>query len=145
MVTVSSLVNASRGQLLCMTYELLLEQIQSAAHGLVEERKRAVEKAVKIIGILAGDLDYTYELSHELFRLYVYVQGLLIKGKSKADFEEAYRLIAKLHEAYMQVAKEEKDPTPVMQSAQAIYSGLTYGRSCKDELYITGEERGFKA
>ena len=77
MITVSNVVNASKGELLCITYELFLEQIELAKKS--EEpagRKQAIQKAIKIIQMLVKDLNFEYELSKELFSLYVYVQGL---------------------------------------------------------------------
>lgn len=146
MITVSNVVNASRGELLCITYELLLEQIELAKKSKeVEERQNHIKKAIKILHMLVGDLDFSIGLSQELFRIYVYVQGLLINAKQNDKLEEAYKLIHKIYEGYKTIVAKEEGSKPVMQNAEAIYAGLTYGKSSVNEMTIGNENRGFKA
>lgn len=146
MVTVSSVVNASKGELLCITYELLLEAIELGEKSQdVEERKRHIKKAIEIIQMLVGDLNFEYELSKELFRIYVYVQGLLVNAKKNEQLEEAYRLINKLYEGFKKVAEQEEAKKPSMENAEAIYAGFTYGKDSIHEISVGRENRGFKA
>ena len=146
MITVSNIVNASRGELLCITYELLLEQIELATKSeIVEDRKMHVQKAIKIIQMLVSDLDFKIELSNELFRIYVYVQGLLINAKDHDKLEEAHKLIYKIYEGYKKITEEEESKKPSMQNAEAIYAGLTYGKGSINEMSLGRENRGFKA
>lgn len=146
MVTVSNIVNASRGELLCITYELLLEQIELATKNEeAEKRKNHINKAIEIIQMLVQDLDFEIELSKELFRIYVYVQGLLVNAKKNDKLEEAYKLINKIYEAYKKITAEEESKKPSMQNAEAIYAGFTYGKNSINEVTIGGEDRGFKA
>lgn len=146
MITVSNIANASRGELLCITYELLLEQIELAISSEdLEARKPYIEKAIKIIHMLVGDLDFSIELSHELFRIYVYVQGLLINAKHNDKLQEAYRLIHKIYEGYKKVSEEEESKRPSMANAEAIYAGLTYGKQSVNEITMGDHNRGFKA
>ncbi len=146
MITVSNIANASRGELLCITYELLLEQIDLATKSEhLEERKTHTEKAIKIIHMLVEDLDFSFELSHELFRIYVYVQGLLINVKKNDKLEEAHRLIHKIYEAYKKVAAEEESKKPSIENAETIYAGLTYGKQTVNEFTVGDYNRGFKA
>ena len=146
MVTVSSVVNASKGELLCITYELLLEAIELGEKSQdVGERKRHIKKAIEIIQMLVGDLNFEYELSKELFRIYVYVQGLLVNAKKNEQLEEAYRLINKLYEGFKKVAEQEEAKKPSMENAEAIYAGFTYGKDSIHEISVGRENRGFKA
>lgn len=146
MITVSNVANASKGELLCITYELLLEQIELAKKcDVLEERKKHIEKAIKIIQMLTGDLNFEVELAHELFRIYVYVQGVLINAKTNEAIDEAYKLIHKIYSSYKKIVKEESVKEPVMQNAEMVYAGLTYGKSNINETVIQGDNRGFKA
>lgn len=146
MITVSNIANASRGELLCITYELLLEQIDLATKSAnLEERKKSIQKAIKIIHMLVGDLDLTIELSHELFRIYVYVQGLLINAKEDDKLQEAYRLIYKIYEGYKKVLEEEESKTPSIANAETVYAGFTYGKQSVNEFTMADQNRGFKA
>lgn len=146
MITVSNVVNASKGELLCITYELFLEQIELAKKS--EEpagRKQAIQKAIKIIQMLVKDLNFEYELSKELFSLYVYVQGLLINAKDDKNLDESYKLIHKIYSAYKQITEQETTKKPVMQNAETVYAGLTYGRGTINEMVMKNDNRGFKA
>lgn len=146
MITVSNVVNASRGELLCITYELLLEQIELATKNSNEdERKKYTKKAIEIVQVLVGDLDFQYDISKELFRIYVYVQGLLVNAKNNEVLEEAYKLINKLYEGFKVVTKEEEGKKPSMENAEKVYAGLTYGKGCMNEVSLGNENRGFKA
>lgn len=145
MVTVSTIANASRGDLLCMTYELLLEHIQKAEETQGEVRKTHLSKGIKIIQMLVEDLDFEIDLSKELFRIYVYVQGVLIQAKTGEKIQEAYQLIYKIYEAFKKVAQQETDKSPSIQNAEIIYAGLTYDKGNMTEISLQEYNRGFKA
>lgn len=145
MVTVASIAQASRGELLCLTYELLLEQIKLAIESEADEQKRYIDKGIRIIRMLVGDLNFEIELSSELFRIYVYVQGLLIQGKSIEKLQEAYGLIEKIYEAFKKITQEERDKKVSIQNAEMIYAGLTYGKNEVQEMVLKDHNRGFKA
>ena len=145
MITVSNIANASRGELLCITYELLLEQIEMAMKSEKDKRKKHVEKSVQIIKMLVGDLDFKIPLSTELFRIYVYVQGLLIQAKTNEKLEEAYRLVHKIYEAFKKITEEEVNKKPSIQNAEVIYAGLTYDKTNIKETSVQSYNREFKA
>ena len=146
MITVSNIANASRGELLCITYELLLEQIELATKSEnLEERKAYIQKALKIIHMLVDDLDFNIELSHELFRIYVYVQGLLVTNKTNERLQEAHHLIHKIYEAYKKVSQEEEGKKPSITNAETVYAGFTYGKQSVNEFTMGDHNRGFKA
>lgn len=145
MITVSNVVNASRGELLCITYEILLENIDQAIKSECGEQKRYLDKGLQIIRMLVEDLDFEIPLSVELFRIYIYVQGLLIQGKKVEKLEEAYRLLYKIYEAFKKITEEEINKRPSMQNAEMIYAGLTYGKNEMKETIIRDYDRGFKA
>lgn len=144
MITVSNIANASRGELLCITYELLLEQIEIAIKSEGNKRKKHLEKGIQIIKMLVGDLDFEIPLSTELFRIYVYVQGVLIQAKTNQKLEEAYGLIHKIYEAFKKIAEEEVNKKPSIQNAEVIYAGLTYGKAEIKEMIVQDYNRGFK-
>lgn len=146
MITVSNVVNASKGELLCITYELLLEQIEkmSACENKID-RRPYIDKAVEILKMLVGDLDFEYEISKDLFRIYVYVQGLLLTKGDKEAFEEAHRLVSKIYNAYKEIVDKEENKKAVMENAEVVYAGLTYGKNSINEMSIKDYNRGFKA
>lgn len=145
MITVSSVANASRGQLLCITYELLLERIELAKQKEGQARKIEAKKAIDIVQMLVGDLNFDIEISKELFRIYVYVQGLLIQSKHTEKLEEAYKLIEKLYVAFKEITKNETQNKPSIQNAEVIYAGMTYGKNDLNEISLGNSKRGFEA
>ena len=144
MITVANIVNACPGRLLCITYEILLEHIKQAAQSELEDRQHHLDKANEALKLLTSTLDFKIALSKELFRIYVYVQGLLVSNTKNEKLEEAYRLVYKLYEAYEQITKDEEGK-PSMQNAEAIYAGMTYGTNDINEIYLGSNNRGFKA
>ena len=71
MITVSNVANASRGELLCITYELLLEAIEKAGECEdKKDRKPYIEKALEIIKMLAGTLILSMSL-HMSFLIFM--------------------------------------------------------------------------
>lgn len=145
MITVSTIANASRGELLCITYEILLENIKAAEGNTGEEREKKLKKSIEIIQMLVGDLNFEFDLSKELFRIYVYVQGLLVNAKTVEPIEEAYKIISKIYEGFKQATQEEKLSSPCIDNAEVVYAGLTYGPNDLNELSMKQPNRGFKA
>ena len=83
-----------------------------------------------------------------LFRSHRLCQQIPAKAMYKQKPEEisqAVRLMETLYDAFRQVAEADKS-APLMQNAQQVYAGYTYGR---DELVetcrITDTGRGFLA
>lgn len=149
MITVSTVANATKGELLCITYELFLEKVKLAQQSTEEESEKAVQRAIDIIQMLAGDLDFNIEISKELFRVYVYVQGLLIQSKASRakamKLEEAYGLMEKIYLGFKEAVKKEEVGGPSIQNAEVIYAGMTYGKSSLNEISTQDTQRGFKA
>ncbi|MBP3889446.1 MAG: flagellar protein FliS [Cellulosilyticum sp.] len=143
MITVANVVNASQGELLCITYEILLESIQQAVE--CQDNERYINKAIKVIQMLTEDLDFEIPLSHDLFRLYVYIQGLLVQRKNHEKIQEAYKLVNIIYQGYKQISENQESKVPSMTNAQQIYAGLTYGVNDLNEIDFSQTNRGFKA
>lgn len=144
MITVSNVANASKGQLLCITYELLLEKIDSAKQKEGQARVAEAKKAIDIVQMLVGDLDFNVDIAKELFRIYVYVQGLLVNGKNTDKLEEAYKLIEKIYLGFKEACKNEEANRPSIQNAEMIYAGMTYGKGTLNEVSLENNRRGFE-
>ncbi len=146
MVTVSAIANATRGQLLCITYEMFLYHIEEALKKAEEKRDEHLQKAGEIIKTLTEDLDFEVPLSHELFRLYVYIQGVLMESQVSDDkIKHIYQIIDIIYKGFLEVSKEEEQAPPSIQNAEQIYAGFTYGKGDLNEMRIGDKNRGFKA
>lgn len=145
--------SATPGQLIVITYELLLDTIQ-----IVKEQYEAndiksfeltIKRAEKILKELMYGLDMRYEISLELMSLYLYIEKLLIKSYVKQDIqslEEGEKLLNLLLQGWREAVKEEQQQEEkVMKNSQQIYAGLTYGKGNLNESVMHGKSRGFQA
>lgn len=144
---------ANRSELVVIMYEAFLDSVEEAEKMLEQDDvagcERETERARGFLTELMGSLDFTYEISHYLRRIYVYAYRELCQGLALRDSErlqQAANAIRKLYPAFTEVAKQD-DSEPVMQNAQAVYAGLTYGKDSLNEN--VGVEvninRGFQA
>ena len=158
MITVSAVANASRTNLLCITYEILLDKLRYISDNVdilkskdienkesIKKLKESIIDAIGILKMLAGDLNFEFDISNQLFSIYVYVQGILIKNKTKEGIEEAYSIIHKIYEPYKVLANNEEGSAPSINNAEQVYTGLTYDQNKLSETYIKESNRGYMA
>lgn len=147
------IAQANRSELVVIIYELFLLAVEEAekhfGKGELEEGCRCVKRAQGFLQELMGSLDKRYELAAELMRLYRYIYEQLIFSnirRKMVNGKTVVEVMTKLKEAFIQVAKQD-DSSAVMENAQQLYAGLTYGRSSLNEVLLTGNEsnRGFRA
>lgn len=146
MVTVSAIANASQGELLCITYELFLYNIEQALNEETEKKKEYKDKAVEVLKTLTEDLNFEIPIANELFRLYIYIQGVLIQsGVTNERLEHVYNVMNILYKGFLGAAGKEGQSEPSMKNAEAIYAGMTYGKNDLHEVVFSDQNRGFKA
>lgn len=146
MTTVSAIANASQGELLCITYEIFLESIKEAKQQTKDERSVYINKALHSIKVLTEDLDFEIPLAQELFRLYVYVQGILVQPQvTDEKLEHVYHIIDNIYQGFAEVTQSQIEGIPSMQNIETVYAGMTYGKNDLNEMVIKDENRGFKA
>lgn len=152
MITASQVANATRGQLLKITYDLLLESLDNIKKYGKEksEKEYGVEigRSRQILQELIDTLDFKQEIAQDLLRLYVYINGLLIKSLMVYDeslIDESKMLINQLLEGWDGAIANDSVSLKVMNNAQQLYAGLTYGKNDLNESVLDDENRGFKA
>lgn len=146
------IINANKEQLLIITYELFIEQVNKSIEVLNNEDKtefnRYIDKAQKFHRELMNSLDMSYEISRDLLALYIYINKRLIEGAIKYEKEplkEVVKVANILLDGFKKVALEENSEV-LVKNAQKLYAGLTYGKGKLNETIISGNEsRGFKA
>lgn len=141
---------ANRSELIVIMYELILNDLKKASSLEVkdEEYHKTLFHATKCINELICVLDFQFELSYQLMRLYKYVNECIAKLKIKKNEEitnSAIDTIEGLRVAFEQVA--DKDTSgPVMRNTEQVYAGLTYSRGTLNEsLLANSDSRGFQA
>jgi flagellar protein FliS len=148
----AQIVNATPGQLIIITYELIIETLEEAQRLITvkdEKRiKRTIDKAQKLLRELIDSLDLSYSISLDLMELYLYINKTIIKGYinlNEEPLEEAKKLLSTLLVGWEQAVAAEEKNEPVVQNAQQIYAGLTYGKGSLNESIVEDKNRGFKA
>ncbi|HHX61512.1 MAG TPA: flagellar protein FliS [Epulopiscium sp.] len=152
MITPSQVANATRGQLLKITYDLLLESMDNIKRYGEEKAEKEfgveVGRSRQILQELIDTLDFKQEISQDLLRIYVYINGLLIKSLMVYDaslIDEAKGLINQLLEGWNGAIANDSKSLKVMDNAQQVYAGLTYGKNDLNESVLDNNNRGFKA
>lgn len=144
-------VQANRSELIVILYDIILQDLKEARESLLAEEYKQFQKSCdhscKAVNELMVSLDFQYEISIELFRLYRYVNELVTKAKTVKKehlLENAYTTMEKLRAAFVQVASQDKSE-PIMQNTEQVYAGLTYSKGNLNESLLDSSNRGFKA
>ncbi|MDK2807296.1 MAG: flagellar secretion chaperone FliS [Clostridiales bacterium] len=144
---------ANKTELIVISYEILLDSLDSAKEALEHEKHheflKDMKRAQKILHELTGSLNYQFALSMELMSLYRFCGRCIVKAiyqKSALELLDIKKVITPLKEAFEALAKEDTSEA-VMQNTQAIYAGLTYGKHALNEVFVNINEanRGFRA
>ena len=144
---------ANRSGLVVIVYELFAYSMDMAKQAYSNNDKdqlvKHLRKAQECVCELKRNLDFNYEISHNLASLYRYVNGLLVTAITRRDLsgsDEINKVMESLHSAFVEVAKKDTSGA-VMQNTQQVYAGLTYGKGKLNEVFMNGNEqsRGFMA
>lgn len=143
---------SNRGELVVIMYDIFFAYMEDVREAYEAEEwdayKDALRKGGRTIDELISALNFTYELAGNLYSIYVYCKDSLAKSMYKrnlADMEQAERLMRKLYDGFVQVAKQDTS-APLMKNTQQVYAGYTYGRDDLVETYQNSDtSRGFLA
>ena len=144
---------ANRSELVVIIMEAFLDSVADGKKYLqadqISEARREIQRGKDFLTELMGSLDLQYEISYYLRRLYIYSYRELCQGVALRDverFDNATKVIGDLLPSFREVAKQV-DSEPVMENAEPIYAGLTYGRtSLNESLGVNvNSNRGFQA
>lgn len=144
------LSQCNAGGMIVIMYDILFAYLDDAknahAEGLHEDFKCAVRKAQKVLDELTKSLDFSYELSKNLYSLYVFCKNELAKTlyQNRLDgVSEAEKILRRLYGSFVEVARQDTSG-PMMCNTQQVYAGMTYGRGKLNESYMDQDgQRGF--
>lgn len=145
------ITRANSTELIVILYDMILVYIKEAGEfwdcGNKKEYIRSLQKIRNCIGELMDSLNTEYEMARNMYSLYVFFLKELVKAEKKENgtsFLAGIKpMIESLRNAYETVAAENKSG-PLMQNAQTVYAGLTYG---KKDINVNLEQlsnRGFR-
>uniref|UniRef100_UPI004057B099 flagellar export chaperone FliS n=1 Tax=Acetatifactor sp. TaxID=1872090 RepID=UPI004057B099 len=143
------ITQANSTELVVILYEMVLCYLDECKEALCTEEKAvfkdAVRKARGCLNELMKSLNLEYEPAPELLQLYMFCLRRLAQAEVRRDaepLEEIKRVIRPLHDAYEEIAVQNKQG-PVMNNSQTVYAGLTYGRNTLTEnMADQGSNRG---
>lgn len=146
------LTQCNKGGMIVIMYDVLFAYIRDAedAHGEddYEGFKEAVGRAQRVVNVLSGALNFQYEISKELYRLYMFVKetlALAVVKNSTEELGDIREILMNLYEGFTEVAKQDHSDS-LMRNAQQVYAGITYGKNNLTETFQDPEiSRGFFA
>lgn len=145
------LSQCNKGEMIVIMYDITFAYLDEAkkAHeiGDYENYKTAIKKGQNSIDTLMQALDFSYEISKELYRLYVTAKNMLAKAiyQNRTDgIIDAERVLKPLYGSFCEAAKSDTSG-PLMRNTQAVYAGMTYGKSDLNENFTGDYNRGFLA
>ena len=145
------LSQCNKGGMIVILYDIFFAYTQDAKDALAVknrlEFKKSKKKASKTLDELIGALDFHYEISAQLYSIYLFCKNQLAKSlyENKKDrIIDAEGLMTSLYKSFVKVAEQDKSE-PLMSNTQQVYAGMTYGKSQLNENYTNDNHRGFFA
>lgn len=148
----NKIVNAGKGDLLMITYDMLFVSLEEAAEAIENNEEAVFNQSMvrshRLLRELSDNLDFKYEISRDLMSIYIYINKELIEASLHLDKEPIERSLAVLRLLYdgFDQVEAEADKKPIIGNSQKVYAGLTYGKGMLNEtVYNQSVSRGFKA
>lgn len=145
------ITQANRSGLVLIKFEMLFEYFDDICRAFQEDDKQeftnGVHHADAVLKSFQETLDFKYEMSAQLFSLYDFHRRQLAKvlmKNSLEELEQSRKMLQQTYEAFKEAAKQDMSK-PLMQNAQQVYAGYTYGKNDLNESYDIGSSRGFLA
>ena len=144
------LSQCNSGGMIVIMYEILFAYAEDAkkafADGERGQIKESVRKVQRVLDELIESLDFSYELSNQLYALYTFCKRELARSlyqNSPEGLREAEKILRRLYGSFVQATSQDTSG-PVMGNAQQVYAGMTYGRGQLTESYMDNDsQRGF--
>lgn len=148
----NKVINAGREQLLIITYELFIRELDKSIEAIDNQDEdiynQSMIKVHKLHRELTDTLDMSYEISRNLLSLYIYMNKKLIESSiqfNKEPLIEVKKIANILLDGFREASKGQ-DSQSLVKNSQKLYAGLTYGKGTLNETIINEvESRGFKA
>ena len=108
-------VQASPRELVAITYELIIKEIEKAEYEYKEENKEKfvyyLKRAQRFLAHMMESLDYQYDISFDLLRLYLYINERIINSICKLDSKELKNtksILEKLKIGFKEISHQDK-------------------------------------
>ena len=149
---------ANRTELVVITLDMAIQYIKDAKEDQdINSYRQNLRNAKRVIDTLVSSLDMSYDISSQLFDVYMVVERYIISAGSRRSepegstagymrlLESCERMLTMLRKSFYEVSKTD-DSAPLMQNTQQVYAGLTYSNGGgASEMLDAGANRGYKA
>ena len=144
------ITRANKAQMIVILYDMVLVYLEDSLEAFEQKDyityRWNIERAKDCLDELINSLHMEYELAGVLKGLYYFYKRELTSAGVKKDKEKVLsvmNLIQELKESYEKIAPQDTS-APIMENAQTVYAGLTYGKSSLNlNLSDQGTNRGF--
>lgn len=150
----SRIKSAPPAGLMMINFELAINNLREALTAFAANDAAVfngrLSDAREFLNLLMTSLDMSYDISTELMRLYIFINGLIIGAgvsKSSAPTETALDLLSKIAADFEAAAESDGCVNAAASDANArqVYAGLTYKDGKLSEYIEEDAERGFLA
>lgn len=144
------LSQCNSGEMIVIIYDIFFAYAddirQAHCKGDHDGQKDAIRNAQSVLDELIGSLNFSYPISHNLYKLYMFCKNELSRAmyENRLDgVQEAENIMHRLYTSFVEVAKQDKS-APLMKNTQQVYAGMTYARGAVNEDYMdVDSHRGF--
>lgn len=133
------ITQANRSDLVVIVFDMALNYLDDVRAAEAEHDRAAFREGIRhassCINELLTSLDYQQTISIGLGSLYMFMlrELALIDMRNRTEgMDEIEGMLHKLRDSFDTVSKSDTS-APLMQNTQAVYAGLTYGRSTLNE------------
>ena len=141
----------NRSDIIVVVYDIYFAYEEDALAAIKKSDMDAFAFAIRhmsdAVSHLMSALDFTYEISSQLYPLYDYTQRCLSRALYAKDInsiESASKVMSGLREAFIEVARADESGRS-MRNAETVTAGYTYGPGSLNEISVGGSNRGFYA
>lgn len=147
---------ANKTELIVVMYDMALEYLQEAKNARKSSEKvqytENIKLAKRVIDRLLSNLDMQYEISVQLFNVYVIMQRFLVKASCAISqdndkyMDSVIKMLQMLRKSWYEVSLTDHSET-LMKNTQQVYAGLTYSSagSSNEISQNYNVNRGFRA
>ncbi len=147
---------ANKTELIVVMYDMALEYLEDAKSARTALEKvqytENIKLAKRVIDRLLYDLDMQYEISTELFTIYMTMQKFLVKASCVIStdndkyIDSVIKMLQTLRKSWYEVSLTDHSET-LMKNTQQVYAGLTYSSagSSNEVSQDYNINRGFRA
>lgn len=129
------IANSSRTELIVITYDIIINYVDSACEAYKEGDLDAVvfnlQKAKQFLNNLSSCLNFKFGISYELMSLYIYLNNCLVRNivkRKPMDADTIKSIISRLRGSFDEISVNDKSGK-VMKNSEQVYVGYTYGRT----------------